>query len=63
MMQDNYTVKRNYEMDAAEIVQAEMHYREERIDFDDLFMFCQSFDTGVTVDGVISALGRSYRGD
>ncbi len=62
-MSDNYATKRAYELDAAEIVQAEIDYREERIDFDDLFMFCQSFDEGVTVDGVISALGKSYRGD
>ena len=62
-MQDLYTIKRNNELDAGEIVQAEMDYREERIGFDDLFMFCQSFDKGVTIDGVIEALGRSYRGD
>ena len=60
---DQYANKRANELDAAEIVQAEIDYREERIDFDELFMFCQSFDKGVTIDGVISALGRSYRGD
>lgn len=60
---DLYTTIRNNDLDAAEIVQAEMDYREERISFDDLFMFCQSFDKGVTIDGVITALGRSYRGD
>lgn len=62
-MRDLYTTIRNNDLDAAEIVQAEMDYREERISFDDLFMFCQSFDKGVTIDGVITALGRSYRGD
>jgi len=62
-MRDNYTAKRTNELEAAEIVQAELDYREERITFDDLFMFCQSFDKGVTIDGVISALGRNYRGD
>ena len=62
-MRDNYTRMRNRDLDAAEIVQAELDYREERITFDDLFMFCQSFDKEVTVNGVITALGRSYRGD
>ena len=62
-MRDNYTAKRNNELDAMEIIQAELDYREERISFDDLFMFCQSFDKEVTVNGVITALGRSYRGD
>ena len=62
-MRDNYTAKRTNELEAAEIVQAELDYREERISFDDLFMFCQSFDKEVTVNGVITALGTAYRGD
>ena len=58
-----YDRRRARELEQAEILQAEMDHREERVTFSELFMFCQSFDKGVTVDGVISALGRSYRGD
>ena len=60
---DNYAVKRQRELDQAEILDAEMGYREGRVTFSELFMFCQSFDKGVTVDGVINALGKHYRGE
>lgn len=61
--QDNHSRKKQYDMDAAEIIQAEIDYWFERITFSELFMFCQSFDKGVTVDGVINALGPRYRGE
>ena len=58
-----YDRRRARELEQSEILQAEMDYREERVTFSELFMFCQSFDKGVTVDGVINALGRHYRGE
>ena len=58
----NYTARRNRENAQAEIIGAIMEYREERLSFDDLFMFLQSFDKEVTVDGVKDILGRSYYG-
>lgn len=61
--QDNHSRKQQMDMDGAEIVAAEVAYRNEEITFSELFMFCQSFDKGVTVDGVIDALGRYYRGE
>lgn len=61
--QDNYSVKYRYDSDGAEIAAAEMAYRSEQISFSELYMFCQSFDREVTVDDVISALGRRYRGE
>ena len=60
---DNYSHKRQRELDQAEILAAEMGYREGDVTFSELFMFCQSFDKGVTVDGVINALGKHYRGE
>ena len=62
-LRDNYSRKRGIEMDQAEILAAEMGYREGDVTFSELFMFCQSFDKGVTVDGVINALGKHYRGE
>ena len=62
-LKDNYTRKRNLELDQAEILAAEMAYREGDVTFSELFMFCQSFDREVTVDGVIDALGKHYRGE
>ena len=62
-LRDNYTRKRTIELDQAEILDAELGYREGRVTFSELFMFCQSFDREVTVDGVINALGRHYRGE
>lgn len=62
-LNDNYTRKRNLELDQAEILAAEMAYREGDVTFSELFMFCQSFDREVTVDGVINALGKHYRGE
>lgn len=62
-LRDNYTRKRTRELEQAEILQAELDYRNEDITFSELFMFCQSFDKGVTVDGVINALGKHYRGE
>lgn len=61
--QDNHSRKKQYDMDAAEIVAAEVAYRSEEITFSELFMFCQSFKQEVTVDDVIGALGRHYRGE
>lgn len=63
VFRDNYNRKRQLEMDQAEIVQAEIDYRNEEVTFSELFMFCQSFDPEVTVDGVIQSLGRAYRGE
>ena len=60
---DNYARKRGRELDQSEILSAEMAYREGDVTFAELFMFCQSFDKGVTVDGVINALGKYYRGE
>lgn len=60
---DNHSLKLQYDMDSAEIVQAEIDYRSERLTFSELFMFCQSFNPEVTVDSVITALGRHYRGE
>lgn len=62
-LRDNYSRKRQQELDQAEILAAEMGYREGNVTFSELFMFCQSFDKGVTVDGVINALGKHYRGE
>ena len=62
-LKDNYGRKRQLELDQAEILAAEMAYREGDVTFSELFMFCQSFDKGVTVDGVINALGKHYRGE
>lgn len=62
-LRDNYARKRQLELDQAEILAAEMSYREGNVTFSELFMFCQSFDKGVTVDGVINALGKHYRGE
>jgi hypothetical protein len=62
-LRDNYGRKRQRELDQAEILDAEMAYRNEEVTFSELFMFCQSFDKGVTVDGVINALGKHYRGE
>ena len=62
-LRDNYGRMRQRELDQAEILTAEMQYREGDISFSELFMFCQSFDKGVTVDGVINALGKHYRGE
>ena len=62
-LRDNYSRKRQRELDQAEILAAEMGYREGDVTFSELFMFCQSFDKGVTVDGVINALGKHYRGE
>ena len=58
-----YDRRRTRELEQAEILDAEMAYREGNVTFSELFMFCQSFDKGVTVDGVINALGRHYRGE
>ena len=62
-LRDNYARKRQQELDQSEILAAEMGYREGQVTFSELFMFCQSFDKGVTVDGVINALGKHYRGE
>lgn len=62
-LKDLYTIKRNIELDQSEILAAEMGYREGDVTFSELLMFCQSFDKGVTVDGVINALGKYYRGE
>ena len=61
--QDNFSVKYRYDSDGAEIAAAEMAYRSEDISFSELYMFCQSFDKEVTVDALINALGRRYRGE
>ena len=58
-----YDRRRARELEQAEILDAETGYREGNVTFSELFMFCQSFDKGVTVDGVINALGRHYRGE
>lgn len=58
-----YDRRRTRELEQAEILQAEMDYRMGDATFSELFMFCQSFDKGVTVDGVINALGKHYRGE
>ena len=58
-----YDRRRTRELEQAEILQAEMDYRMGDVTFSELFMFCQSFDKGVTVDGVINALGKHYRGE
>jgi len=47
----------------AELWGAIMAYREERIQFSTLLMFCQAFDRTVTVDSLINFLGRSYHGE
>jgi len=60
---DRHSRKLQAEADAAEIVQAELDYRAEQLTFSELFMFCQSFKPEVTVDDVIGALGRHYRGE
>ena len=52
-----------YEHEAMEIAAAELAYRNEDVSFSELYMFCQSFKPEVTVDDVINALGRSYRGE
>ena len=62
-LSDNYGRKRQRELDQHEILEAEMAYRMGDVTFSELFMFCQSFDKGVTVDGVINALGKHYRGE
>ena len=61
--QDKHSVKKQYDMDGAEIAAAEIAYRSEEVSFSELYMFCQSFKPEVTVDDVISALGRHYRGE
>lgn len=61
--QDIHSLKKQYDMDAAEIVAAEIAYRNEEVSFSELYMFCQSFKPEVTVDDVISSLGRYYRGE
>ncbi|MCP4212064.1 MAG: hypothetical protein GY764_11370 [Halieaceae bacterium] len=60
---DNHTRKKQYDMEAAEIVAAEIAYRNEDVSFSELYMFCQSFKPEVTVDDVINALGPHYRGE
>lgn len=60
---DNHTRKKRYDMEAAEIVAAEIGYRSEDVTFSELYMFCQSFKPEVTVDEVINALGPHYRGE
>ena len=62
-MRDNHTRKKKYDMEAAEIVAAEIAYRNEDVSFSELYMFCQSFKPEVTVDDVINALGPRYRGE
>ena len=61
--QDKHSVKKQYDMDGAEIAAAEIAYRSEEVSFSELYMFCQSFKPEVTVDDVISSLGRYYRGE
>lgn len=60
---DNHTRKKQYDMEAAEIVAAEIAYRNEDVSFSELYMFCQSFKPEVTADDVINALGPHYRGE
>lgn len=46
----------------AEIWSGIMAYREEEIDFSELLMFLQSFDSTVTPDDVYALLGDKYYG-
>lgn len=46
----------------AELWSGIMAYREEEIDFAELLMFLQSFDSSVTPDDVYTLLGDKYHG-
>ena len=60
--EDRFERKRQREADQAEAWGAVLDYREERLDFDNLLMFLQSFDANLTPTQLIKLLGRHYHG-